>query len=148
MAFARMPRRLVWVLWIPVVALASVALVVWLGWFVTVFFTLAGAGATLLRRRDRQRPRGNTAGVLVNQSAHSVQASLARASNDELCELWEQSVREIRRAYLPSTVSSYAGLRAMLLDELIRRDPRGVQRWLAGEPDRRDPRVYLDADPR
>lgn len=148
MAFAELPRRLGWGLWAPLVVLTAAALVVWLGWFGTVFFTLAAAAAVLLRRHNSQHRKTTTAGVLVNQSAHTVRTTLTRASNDELCELWDQSVKEIRRAYLPSTVTSYADLRGMLLDELIRRDPLGVQRWLAEQPDQRGPRVYLDADPR
>lgn len=49
----------------------------------------------------------------------------------------------LRRTYLPSTVCSYAELRQAILDELTRRDPDAVSRWLGDRPDQRDPRAYL-----
>lgn len=71
--------------------------------------------------------------------------SLERSSTEEIAAGWVASHRLLRTSSSPATRAYVAALRQQYLDELERRDPVGLQRWLASEPDAAaDPRSFLD----
>jgi hypothetical protein len=127
---------------VPLLAPAVLFLTVTLGWFPL----FAGLIGWLVMRLVRQSPRRFTApnvSVLAGQPDDVVEPVLYRASNAELCQLWEQSSRAVRSAYLPASISSHVRLRQALLEEMERRDPEAVDRWLSDRPDQLDPRTYI-----
>jgi hypothetical protein len=141
----RRPQRIQWWAWIALLAVGLAAVAAGFGWAFVILVAMAWLSVTLYRlaapgaaprrepepRRMLAQPRGN------------VDATLGAAPTALLCELWTQTGHDIRRTYLPSTICSYAELRQAILDELTRREPEGVRRWLEEQPDRRDIRSYL-----
>jgi hypothetical protein len=98
------------------------------------------------RRRKRSRTREGLALDLVEvitQPPARMAQLVHRASDAELCSLWERSGTEIRDAHSPTTLAWYVTLRRSLLVELEQRDPRVVESWLAAGPDSRDLPAYL-----
>lgn len=68
---------------------------------------------------------------------------LVREANDqELCDLWERSARELRSVRLATSLEWYADLRKEILDELTARNPAAIESWLTESPDS-DPGPYL-----
>lgn len=72
-------------------------------------------------------------------------ADLRHSSTEEIAAGWVASHSLLRAASSPARRAYVAALRQAYLDELERRDPAGVRRWLASVPDASaDPRHYLD----
>jgi hypothetical protein len=70
--------------------------------------------------------------------------SFGRLSTPQLCALWRKSAAALAGARTPDDTAEVADLRAALLDELERREPRAMAEWLAdpaGEP--LGPSTYL-----
>lgn len=138
------PGRIRWWAWVVLIAVGLAAVAAGFGWFLVILVALAWLTVTLFRmaapgaESSEPRPR-----EMLAQPRGNIDATLGEAPIDLLCELWVQTGHDIRRTYLPSTVCSYAELRQAILDELTRRDPDGVRRWLEDRPDRRDLRSYL-----
>lgn len=141
------PRGIRWWVWIVLLVVGLAAVAAGFGWFLvilvamswlTVFLYRKAAPAAAGSAEPQPQPR-----EMLAQPRRSVDTTLSSASTALLCELWSQTGQELRRTYLPSTVCSYAELRQAILDELTRREPDGVRRWLEDEPDRRDLRAYL-----
>ena len=61
-------------------------------------------------------------------------AEVAALSDDDLCLAWRRSYLQLAQAVLDSTRSTVVELRASILDEMDRRDPRGMGLWLASNP--------------
>jgi hypothetical protein len=97
----------------------------------------------MFTRTASTSPTGLDAKTLASESPLGARAEIRSASSEQLCTLWLQIGREMKRAHLPSTLCSYADLRHAILDELTARDPDGVSRWLGDQPQRRDLRAYL-----
>ncbi len=122
---------------------AVVVLTVQVGWFPVLAVVVGWLVVGLIR----QQPRGAVPldiDQIVGLPQEDVEPIVARASTHQLGELWEQSSRILRRAFLPATVSAHVQLRELLLAEMERRDAEAVDRWLADRPDRLDPRQYLE----
>jgi len=66
-----------------------------------------------------------------------------------LCARWQHSYHTLHRAPDLATRDMLARARGCYLDELERRDPGGVARWLASEtrPASTGPHRHLSADP-
>jgi hypothetical protein len=139
------PRGIQWWTWIVFLAIGLAAVAAGFGWFLVIIVAMAWLTVVLYRKAasGAAAPAEPQARELLAQPQRGVEAALGRASTQLLCELWVQTGQELRRTYLPSTVCSYAGLRQAILDELTRREPDGVRRWLEDEPDRRNLRSYL-----
>jgi hypothetical protein len=98
------------------------------------------------RRRGKTRARHGIALDLVEvitQPPQQMAQLVHRASDEELCSLWERSGQEIRLVQSPVTMSWYVTLRRSLLHELEERDPRLVESWLAAGPKSGDLPTYL-----
>lgn len=93
------------------------------------------------RRRCRQRAYEGRLSALVGVT-EALHELVAEASDQQLCELWERSGREITTVRLASSLSWYADLRRDILDELSARNPEAIEHWLAERPEA-DPRTYL-----
>lgn len=135
-------QRIPWWAWVLGLVPVVFVLLVTLGWFPV----LAGLIGWLLMKVVRMQPtEAESVGVgeIVGQPPDIVWSVVSKVSNEQLCEFWTQSSRELRRAYLPASISSYACLRQALLEEMERRDAEAVDRWLADGADQHDPRGYL-----
>lgn len=145
MRVRRRPRRIQWWTWIVLLTIGLAAVAAGFGWFLVILVAMAWLTVVLYRKAApaAAAPAEPQARALLAQPRRSVEAALGRVSTQLLCELWVQTGQELRRTYLPSTVCSYAELRQAILDELTRREPDGVRRWLEDEPDRRNLRSYL-----
>lgn len=139
------PRGIRWWVWIVLLVVGLAAVAAGFGWFFVILVAMSWLTVFLYRKAApaatgsaEPQPR-----EMLAQPRRSVDTTLSSASTALLCELWSQTGQELRRTYLPSTVCSYAELRQAILDELTRREPDGVRRWLEDEPDRRDLRAYL-----
>lgn len=76
--------------------------------------------------------------------AHRPPPSCRALSDAELCWRWRTSFCAIQRTVSPGERLRLAETRAALLDELARRDPEGVSRWLdSGARAGSDPARYL-----
>ena len=53
---------------------------------------------------------------------------------DDLCQLWRRTYFEILDAVPPSDTAAVAHYRQCILDEIDRRNPGGLNRWLATRP--------------
>ncbi|NED96920.1 hypothetical protein G1H11_16560 [Phytoactinopolyspora alkaliphila] len=141
-----------WWAWTTMLGVAMLMLVLGLGWF-PLFVVIVGWLLVVLLRDENeaaghQRPgrqAEDEAGItlLAGAPPHVVKPAIARASNEQLCEIWQRSGVELRQAYLPATIAAHADLRHMVLDEMQRRDPEAFDRWLADRPHQCDPRTYL-----
>lgn len=130
-----------WWVWPLFLFLGLVGLAAGFGWFLIVVVVAAWLTVALYRNTKPAAPRH--AREAVTRPASELGEALADASTDRLCQLWAQTGQELRTVYLPSTICSYAALRQAILDELTRRDPSGVSRWLHDAPDRNGPSRYL-----
>jgi hypothetical protein len=124
-------------------AIGFVAVALGLGWFLVITLSLTWATVAMFTRTASTSPTGLDAKTLASESPLGARAEIRSASSEQLCTLWLQTGREMKRAHLPSTLCSYADLRHAILDELTARDPDGVSRWLGDQPQRRDLRAYL-----
>jgi hypothetical protein len=118
------------------------------GWLVVVsglsLFTLAALLWSWRRRRRRTRKAVALDLVeVITQPPQQMAELISKASDAELCDLWQRSGQEIQHAALPTTLSWYVTLRRSLLDELEHRDPRVVDSWLAAGPNSEDLPTYL-----
>ena len=136
-------RRNKWWAWVTMLAIGLVAVALGLGWFLVIAVGLTWATVALFTRTASSTPTGLDAKTLAAESPTSARAEIRSASSEQLCMLWLQTGREMKRTNLPSTLSSYADLRHAILDELTARDPDAVSRWLGDQPGRRDLRTYL-----
>ncbi len=135
--------RIKWWAWVIMLAIGLAAVAAGLGWFLFIAVGLAWATVGLVACTRDQAPPELDAQELVSDSSNGARSAIRRASSEQLCTLWLQTGHEMKHAYLPTSVCSYAELRQAILDELMERDPDGVNRWLRDQPDRRDPRSYL-----
>ncbi|NDL56804.1 hypothetical protein [Phytoactinopolyspora mesophila] len=135
--------RVPWWVWVPLLAPLALVFTVMLGWFPVVAGLIGWLVVRLLRQQPRRlsTPQVNE---LAGQPAEVIEPILHTMSNEDLCRLWENSSRAVRSAYLPASISSHVRLRQALLDEMERRDPEAMDRWLADRPDQSDPRTYID----
>lgn len=141
-----------WWVWVVLMMAALAAAAVGVGWFLVVMVLMAWLAVTIFHRvaPAQSRHRAGSAPQpreLLAQPRTRLDAVLRDAPSGALCWLWEQTGADLRRTYLPSTVCSYAALREAILDELSRRHPDGVQRWLDDQPDRRELSGYLQRHP-
>lgn|SRR5690606_27032018 len=134
-------RWLRWWMWPVSLLVGLIGLAVGFGWSLIVVVLTAWLTVTLYGRTRPTMPRH--AREAVTRPASELEEALASAPTDVLCKLWTQTGQELRTVYLPSTICSYAALRQVILDELARRDPDGVSRWLQDAPDRIGPLRYL-----
>lgn len=141
--------RIRWWVWVTLLAVAFAVVAAGLGWFLVIMVTMSWLAVALFNRaipvaeeeHDRQPvPQSRD---LLAQPPSRLGAALRGTPSVALCQLWEQTGHDLRRTYLPSTLCAYAELRQAILDELTRRDPDGVQRWLHDQPDRRELSGYL-----
>lgn len=120
-----------------VVAVALAVLVAALGvrgWLVGL--TVAVAWLLLRRVADRRTPEAASRPAAVSP--------LENRSTADLVSGWVASHQLLRSASSPATVAYIAALRQTYLDELERRDPDGVRRWLDTYPDAAsDPRAFI-----
>jgi hypothetical protein len=140
--------RISWWVWVALLLVGLATGAAGIGWFVVVLVAISWLAVTLFNHATRAAdeepdsppppPRD-----LLAQPRGRLDAALSDAPSTVLCQLWEETGRDLRRTYLPSTVCSYAALREAILDELSRRHPDAVRRWLDDQPDRRDLSAYL-----
>lgn len=136
-------KRAPWWVWLPILVPVTILLTVVLGWFPLIVGIIGWLVARLVRQQSW--PLDATDSTELNgQPPEVIKSVVADTSDDELCELWMRSTQELRQAYLPATISSNARLRQALLEEMERRHPEAVDRWLADRPDQLDPRRYLE----
>jgi hypothetical protein len=146
MSLLRFITGISWWVWTTMLGVAMLMLVLGLGWFPLFATITAWLLAILLRDEECSAAEPHDTvdvTVLAGAPPQLMQSAVARASNEQLCEMWQRSGAELRRAYLPATITAHAGFRQVVLDEMQRRDPEAVDRWLADRPDQRDPRTYL-----
>lgn len=140
-----------WWVWPALIMVALAATAVGIGWFPVVLVGMAWLAVTLFNQAAGAARPENAAAAdaapqpreLLAQPRTRLDATLSRAPSGALCQLWEQTSTDLRRTYLPSTVCSYAELREAILDELSKRHPDGVRRWLDDQPDSRELSAYL-----
>lgn len=137
----RRPNGHVWWVWPLLLFIGLVGLAAGFGWFLVIVVATSWLTVALYRRTRPAMPRH--AREAVTRPASELEQALADASTEVLCQLWTQTGQELRTVYLPSTICSYATLRQVILDELTRRDPTGVSRWLHDAPDQYGPSRYL-----
>ena len=93
-------------------------------------------GAVLLAERAAQLLEAGAGGVGGSDVAR-LRRGLPDLPLDVLIRLWRQSAPPVRGDPEPAARTAAADVRSLLLDELSRRDPAGVERWLhagAGDP--------------
>lgn len=139
----RRTRSTKWWAWVTMLAIGFVAVALGLGWFLVIAVSLTWATVAVFTRTASTSPTALDAKTLASESPLSARVELRSASSEQLCTLWLQTGREMKRTHLPSTLCSYADLRHAILDELTARDPDGVSRWLGDQPQRRELRAYL-----
>jgi hypothetical protein len=147
-----MHRMTTW-LWIGLAILALLAYAAGVGFSILILFLLGWLAVTMIRLRLRADQTDDAAGLGTEPSPTATgsaikpdaitEAAVAYSSTVTLCDLWIRSHEAINHAYLPSSIESYANLRAAILDELTRRDPEGVERWLNDQPVAHNPHLYL-----
>lgn len=71
----------------------------------------------------------------------ALRAELRHIPSPVLLDHWHRTARLLRGRLGPDALAAVTGLRSSLLDELARRDPAGVERWLRSGGD--DPRRHL-----
>lgn len=148
MRVGRRPGPIRWWVWVTLLTVGLAAVAAGFGWFLVILVLMAWLTAALIRKASPTAPVPPAPREMLAQPRHSVDAALGHAPTSLLCELWAETSMELRRTYLPSTMCSYAELRQAILDELTRRNPDGVRRWLDDQPDQRDLRLYvLDRQP-
>jgi len=139
----RRTRSTKWWAWVAMLAVGLVAVALGLGWFLVIAVSLTWATVALFTRTASGTPAELDAKTLAAESPTSAREIIRSVSSEQLCTLWLQTGREMKRTHLPSTLCAYAALRHAVLDELTARDPNGVTRWLGDRPERRDLRAYL-----
>ncbi len=113
-----------------------------IGWFPFFAIVIGWLVATLLRRWPLE-PEGSEVNETAGQRQETTESAIAGMPDEELYELWAQTSQDLRHKYLPASILSHAQLRELLLDEMTRRHPEVIDRWLADRPDQLDPRGYL-----
>lgn len=92
------------------------------------------AGAVVVRHTRKNLDGAVAAWSDVSQFVHQPEswraAVIGSRNNMALCAMWERSGRAMRPTPFVSTLNRYAQLRGQLLDELERRDPAVLGRFL------------------
>lgn len=147
--------RIRWWVWVSLLVAGLAAVAAGLGWLLVVLLAMSWFAVMMFNRavpmvgrlHDEVGTEDPQPRALLAQPRNRLDAVLGDVPSSTLCRLWEQTSQDLRRTYLPSTVCSYAELRAAILDELTRRHPDGVRRWLGDQPYRRDLSSYLQHHP-
>lgn len=137
-----------WWVWVALIMVALTMAAIGIGWYVVILVGMSWLAVTLFNGAARAVDPADAAAApqpreLLAQPRNRLDAALSKAPSGVLCQLWEQTGTDLRRTYLPSTVCSYAELREAILDELSRRHPDAVRRWLDDQPDSRELSAYL-----
>lgn len=111
---------------------------------------LAGSSPPVARRlnawREKRRALALAAEVPVEEDVAQLPPAppVASLSTAELVRAWRGSFNSLLRAQTTAAISAIVVRRQQYLDELERRDPAGLQRWLAsGARAASDPTRYL-----
>ena len=99
------------------------------------------AAGSVLRRTRPRRPASPGSGAPVGSSPEQpapgtprcdeVAQLLGGLSDGELCGLWRSTFWELKKEHTAAECLTLVTLRQSCLDELDRRDPSGLQAWLA-----------------
>lgn len=119
-----------------VIGLAAVPVVVALliAPVVAVPLLTIGLAVWLARRRDRTPDGADDAPTSAGPVAPADPADLTDVDIAQLCRDWRRSHWLVRGAGDPAALERATRQREQLLDELFRRDPQGMQRWLDSGP--------------
>ncbi|NED99978.1 hypothetical protein [Phytoactinopolyspora halotolerans] len=154
MSILRRLASVPWWAWMPLLVVGFAIMVIGAGWFPLFAIALGWALVTLLRRWPPEAENADTSAspdggvdvnvnVMTGQRQETTETMVARMSDEQLYALWAQTSQDLRHKYLPASILSHAQLREALLEEMTRRHPDVIGRWLADRPDQRDPRTYL-----